>query len=67
MCFYCLDASKKLYLCDCCILEQMMSNYNFQLCYTCLEKHKKYHIKFNEMSKIEMDIYIAKKGNYTGL
>lgn len=67
ICFFCINSSEKLYLCDVCILEQRMSNYNFQLCHNCMEKHRKYHSIVNEMSKLEMDLYIAKQGNFTGL
>ena len=67
ICFYCLDSSKKLYLCDTCILEQRMSNYNFQLCYECLKSRSEFHDKINTMSKLEMDIYITNKGCHTDL
>lgn len=66
ICFYCLEKNLNLYLCDVCILEQRMSNYNFQLCRSCLENHLKNHKKINEMTKSELDLYISKKGNYTG-
>jgi hypothetical protein len=64
-CFFCLDISKNLILCDVCILEQRMSNYNFQLCYKCHQKHLKFHTQKNTMDKLDIDLYIAKKGNFS--
>jgi hypothetical protein len=72
ICFFCLDSVKQMHLCDICIIEQRMSNYCFQLCYHCMEKHRKKHSEVTGLgnniindNKIDLDVYIARKGNFT--
>ena len=45
-CYFCCkwkNKTRPLYVCETCILEKRMSNYQFLLCEDCLKEHHKHH------------------------
>lgn len=72
ICFFCINPTKKVFICELCITEQQMSNYYFQLCHHCMEKHRDYHHINNKLGDntiddnvLDLNIHMSKKGNFT--
>ena len=69
-CYFCCEwfshRKGELFVCQTCVDEKRMANYNFLLCESCLKTHQKNHLKPRAQiyTREMIDDFIIRSGNF---